>query len=80
MHMRVHMLLDDDLVEEIDELAGPRGRTAFISDALRREVDQQRRWRKIRAAFGSIADSGHEWDPDPATWVHESRRSDPRHR
>lgn len=80
MCMRVHMILDDELVDEIDELAGPRGRTAFIADALRREVDEQRRWRLIRAMYGTISDSGHDWDSDPAKWVHDSRRNDPRHR
>lgn len=31
-----------------------------------------------RMAFGTIADSGHEWDDDPAAWVHAQRRADER--
>lgn len=76
--MRVHISLDDELVSELDELVGPRGRSPFIADAVRRAVDAERRWRKIESAFGTIADSGHEWDDDPAAWVHAQRRADQR--
>ena len=27
------------------------------------------RWEDIEAARGTIPDSGHEWDDDPAAWV-----------
>ncbi|HEX9716847.1 MAG TPA: hypothetical protein VGA93_02785 [Actinomycetota bacterium] len=74
--MRVHISLDDELVSELDELVGPRGRSPFIANAVRRAVDAERRWRKIESAFGTIADSGHEWDGDPAAWVHAQRRAD----
>jgi metal-responsive CopG/Arc/MetJ family transcriptional regulator len=78
--MRVHINLDEDLVEEIDEMAGPRGRSSFIAEAVAAKVDQERRWRKIRSAFGTISDEGHPWDEaeDVAKWVHDSRREDPR--
>ena len=36
------------------------------------------RWEDIEAALGTIPDSGHEWDDDPAAWVRRQRRSDPR--
>lgn len=76
--VRVHISLDDELVWELDELVGPRGRSPFIANAVRRAVDAERRWRKIESAFGTIADSGHEWDDDPAAWVHAQRRADER--
>ena len=76
--VRVHISLDDELVRELDELVGPRGRSPFIANAVRRAVDAERRWRKIESAFGTIADSGHEWDDDPAAWVHAQRRADER--
>lgn len=28
--------------------------------------DDERRWDDIEAALGQIADTGHEWDDDPA--------------
>ena len=76
--MRVHISLDEELVRELDELVGPRGRSPFIAEAVRRAVEQERRWRLIRSAIGSIADEGHPWDDDVARWVHDSRREDPR--
>jgi metal-responsive CopG/Arc/MetJ family transcriptional regulator len=76
--MRVHINLDEELVRELDELVGPRGRSPFIADAVRAKVDQERRWRTIREAIGSVADHGHPWDDDVAKWVHDSRREDPR--
>lgn len=76
--MRVHIILEDDLVRDLDELVGPRGRSVFVAEAVRQAVDRERRWRLMRSAIGSIADEGHPWDPDVARWVHESRREDPR--
>ena len=73
------MSLEEELVRELDELVGPRGRSPFIAEAVRRAVDQERRWRSLMSAAGSISDTGHEWDPDPAAWVHSSRRADPRY-
>lgn len=76
--MRVHISLDEELVRELDEIVGPRGRSAFIEQAVRDRVEREGRWKKMRSAIGSISDEGHPWDPDVAAWVHESRREDPR--
>jgi metal-responsive CopG/Arc/MetJ family transcriptional regulator len=76
--MRVHIYLDDELVQQLDEVAGDRGRSAFIEDAVRRELDRRRRWALMWSAVGSIDDHGHEWDDDVAKWVHDQRRADPR--
>jgi metal-responsive CopG/Arc/MetJ family transcriptional regulator len=76
--MRIHVVLDDDLVESMDERVGPRGRSAFIADAVRRALHDEQRWDALESAFGSIADTGHDWDDDSALWVHEQRRIDPR--
>lgn len=76
--MRVHIYLDDDLVEQLDEVAGERGRSSFVEDAVRKELERRRRWDLMWSAVGSISDQGHEWDEDVATWVHDQRRADPR--
>ena len=76
--MRVHISLEEDLVEEIDRAVGPRGRSSFIAEAVRKEIESKRRWEKMRSAIGSISDEGHPWDDDVAKWVHDSRREDPR--
>jgi predicted transcriptional regulator len=76
--MRMHIELDDDLVAQVDELAGPRGRSAFVRTAIQRAVLQEARWADIEAAAGTVADGGHDWDSDPAGWVRAQRHSDAR--
>ena len=72
----MHIELDDDLVAKVDEIAGPRGHSAFVRRAIQEAVRQKVRWADIEAAAGVIADHGHEWDPDPAEWVRAQRHSD----
>jgi Arc/MetJ family transcription regulator len=76
--MRMHIELDDDLIAEVDALTGPRGRSAFVRAAIERAVQLERRWKALESAAGAIADSGHDWDDDPAGWVRDQRRSDPK--
>jgi hypothetical protein len=72
----MHIVLDDDLVAELDERVGRRGRSAFIARAVARELEAERRWQLVQSAIGSIRDGGHEWDEDPAAWVARQRRAD----
>ncbi|MGI8523698.1 MAG: hypothetical protein ACR2K3_10380 [Nocardioides sp.] len=75
--MRMHIELADQLVREVDELAGSRGRSAFVRRAIELAVRQESRRRSLEGATGTISDSGHEWDDDPAAWVRRQRRVDP---
>jgi hypothetical protein len=70
--------LEEELVRQLDRRVGRRRRSAFIAESVRRALDDERRWEDIEAALGSIPDTGHEWDRDPATWVRKQRRSDAR--
>jgi Arc/MetJ-type ribon-helix-helix transcriptional regulator len=74
--MRLHISLDDDLVEQLDRHVGRRRRSTFISETLRRALDDERRWEDIEAGLGALSDEGHDWDADPADWVRAQRRSD----
>ena len=76
--MRLHIALDDDLVAELDRRVGPRRRSSFIADLIRREIEDDSRWEDITSALGQLPDTGHEWDDDPAAWVRRQRRSDAR--
>lgn len=76
--MRMHIELDDRIVAKVDELAGLRGRSAFVRNAIERAIRSEVRWGQLEAAAGSISDEGHEWDSDPADWVREQRRGDSR--
>ena len=78
MGVRLHIYLDDDLVDELDSRVGRRGRSAFITATIRRALDDQRRWDEIEAALGAIEDQEHDWDDDSAAWVRAQRRADAR--
>lgn len=76
--MRLHITLDDDLVSELDQRVGMRGRSQYISRAVRRALHEERRRAELVEALGSIEDTGHDWDADPAEWVRQQRRDDDR--
>jgi Arc/MetJ family transcription regulator len=76
--MRLHISLDDELVAELDRVVAPRDRSRFIGRAVRRALDDDRRRDALEAALGSIEDTGHEWDDDPAEWVRRQRSDERR--
>lgn len=76
--MRLHIALDDSLVAELDRRVGQRRRSSFIAELIRRGLDDERRWDDITAALGTVPDTGHDWDDDPADWVRAQRRGDTR--
>ena len=76
--MRLHIALNDELVADLDRRVGPRRRSAFIAELVRRGLEDEQRWDDIESALGEIQDSGHEWDNDPAAWVRSQRGTDHR--
>jgi metal-responsive CopG/Arc/MetJ family transcriptional regulator len=74
--MRMQIELDDELVAQIDELSGPRRRSAFVRSAIERAIRQEFRWTDMEAAAGAIANHDHDWDADPAAWMREQRRAE----
>jgi hypothetical protein len=74
--MRLHITLDDGLVEELDSRVGPRRRSPFIAAAVSRALEDERRWELIESSLGSVHGEGHAWDADVASWVREQRRAD----
>ena len=75
--MRIHVVLDDDLVAEIDRRAGERKRSEYIAGVVRAAIDNEQRWDEIEAGLGALSDTEHDWDADTAAWV-RSQRSDER--
>jgi metal-responsive CopG/Arc/MetJ family transcriptional regulator len=74
--MRVHITLEDDLVAQLDSRVGSRRRSAYISETVRRALEDERRWEDIETGLGALAGAKHEWDADPAGWVAAQRRGD----
>jgi hypothetical protein len=76
--MRLHIALDDDLVEELDRRAGPRRRSTFVAELIRRGLDDEQRWDDIESALSGLGDTEHDWDDDVAGWVRAQRSTDSR--
>jgi len=76
--MRVHISLDEELIERLDRRVGVRRRSAYIAEAVRRALDDDLRWSLIESSIGAIDADGHEWDEDPAAWVRAQRSVDDR--
>jgi hypothetical protein len=69
--MRLHINLDDDLVRQIDEVAGPRGRSRLIREAVEAEVERRRRRAALERLVGSMPDFAPWMTPE---WISETRK------
>jgi len=67
----MHINLDDKLVKEIDELAGPRGRSKLIREAVESEVERRRRRAALERLIGSMPDFAPWMTPE---WIRAERR------
>jgi predicted transcriptional regulator len=74
--MRIHVHLDDELVNRLDARVGARGRSRFVESATRLALEDEERWALIEQGIGAITDTGHAWDDDPAAWVDAERTAD----
>lgn len=59
--MRLHIMLDDVLVGDLDRVVGARERSSFIAKAVHRAIEELERSEALEAALGSI------WTPLPSS-------------
>lgn len=71
MGMRMHINIDDEMVKAIDEVAGPRGRSRYIREAIAAKVEIDRRIAARRRYMGSIPDFA-PWMT--SEWISENRK------
>jgi predicted transcriptional regulator len=77
--VRTHVVLPEELVEEIDRLAGPRKRSQFIEEAVRARVEREKLGEALKASAGILKPEDHpEWrtPEDVSAWVRRSRELD----
>lgn len=55
---RTNLTLPEDLIRQVDELAGPRGRSRFVADAVAYRVKREKLRRAIEASFGCLVPEG----------------------
>jgi hypothetical protein len=80
--MRAHISLPEDLVKEVDALTGPRKRSAFIEEAVRKQLVLARQRDALErvknmAPIEVDPDDNFGWaGRDGAEWVHNQRQED----
>ena len=73
--VRVHVVLPAELAREIDKIAGPRGRSAFLVETAQREIKRRKLLAFLDNPEPAWKDENH---PDivavgTAAWVHNLR-------
>ena len=77
MNQRTHIVIPQELVNQIDSLVGKRSRSSFLVDAASRELKRLRQLKALRTAAGSWSDKNHpELKMGAAHWVKTMREHD----
>jgi hypothetical protein len=74
---RAHIVLPEELVQEIDKIAGSRGRSAFLADLAKREIKRQQLIEIFKSKEAIWKDEDHPELKDGASaWVRKTRALD----
>ena len=75
--VRTNITLPADLLVAIDEVAGPRGRSAYVADAVRKQIRRDR-LRKVLDETWAVSVGTPEWRSPEETldWVRALRSGD----
>ncbi len=67
---RTNLTLPEELMREVDDLAGPRGRSRYVAEAVAQRVKRDRLGKAIRETTGSMKGKPGAMTPDQVTeWV-----------
>lgn len=71
---RTNVTIPAELLAQVDELAGPRGRSAFVAEAIEARVKRERLRRALDRVKGIYIGTSFEMDDAAAyRWVREMR-------
>jgi len=74
MNVRTNLLLPEDVVEAVDRLAGPRGRSRFVAEALRERIRREERMALLKSVAGIWRDHPlFPTDESVVEWVRAGR-------
>jgi predicted nucleic acid-binding protein/Arc/MetJ-type ribon-helix-helix transcriptional regulator len=77
MSKRTHIVIPEQLAEEIDTLVGKRGRGSFLTEAARKEVRRLRMLKALEEASGAWKDKDHpELEGGASKYVEKLRKED----
>lgn len=67
---RTNLTLPQDLMAQVDELAGPRGRSRYVAEAVAQRVKRDKLGKAIRDTAGIMVGSPGWMSPDEVVrWV-----------
>ncbi len=71
---RTNVTLPEELLREVDALAGPRGRSAFVADAVESKVKRERLRKALDQLRGAFVGTPSYMTPEESyRWVREQR-------
>lgn len=74
---RTNVTLPEELMREVDALAGPRGRSAFVADAVAYKVKRERLRKALDETRGILVGTPDYMTPDESyRWVRSLREDD----
>jgi metal-responsive CopG/Arc/MetJ family transcriptional regulator len=67
---RTNLTLPKDLMDEVDELAGPRGRSRYVAEAVAARVKRDKLGKAIRDTAGILVGTPYQMNRDQVTeWI-----------
>jgi hypothetical protein len=74
---RTNLTLPEGLLREVDALAGPRGRSAYVAEAVAQRVKRDRLQRAFAETRGAMIGKPGRRSPDEVLrWVRDLRSGD----
>lgn len=76
---RIHIMVPEELVDELDKRVGKRGRSKFVVAATAKELRRVRLREAIKDAAGALSDvnvPGWETPEAAVEWVRDLRKAD----
>ena len=74
---RTNVTIPEELLQQVDELAGKRGRSQFVADAVAYKVKRERLRRALDASRGVFIGTPSYMTPDESyRWIRSMREED----
>jgi len=73
---RTNLTLPEELIREVDEIAGPRGRSRYVAEAVMQRLKHDRLGRAIEATAGAMVGKPGWLSPDEVVRLVEELRSE----